>query len=176
MSVSGNEKRNNPIKGIRFKTKNVAKNSKKNLQSDCWENEDNLLDWHGENAHHAAWHYQRRNNRWRRSSDISLYRSTSGRYCSGNQKNVGVVIMFTKINVLQIIRDHLFTLTGSRREKGRRQRILRRDLALFYAIPLVAGVFFAFCGLKLSEFIINAVCGKHHRRTCGGLRPLLFLF
>ena len=62
--------------------------------------------------------------------------------------------MFAKINVLQIFRDHIFTLTCSKR-KGRLEGVLWQDIALFYAVPLVIGILLAFFGVKLSESIIN---------------------
>ena len=71
----------------------------------------------------------------------------------------GVVIMFTKINVLQIFRDHLFTLTDSRREKGWTKimwnRIFWQDMALFYFVPLVVGILLAFFRVKPSGDVIN---------------------
>ena len=67
--------------------------------------------------------------------------------------------MFTKINVLQIFRDHLFTLTDSRREKGWAKilwnRIFWQDLALFYAVPLIVGILLVFFRVKPSGAVIN---------------------
>ena len=62
--------------------------------------------------------------------------------------------MFTKIDVLQIVRDHLFTLTGSG-EKREWKNIWPCDLVLFYGIPLVAGVLLALWRIQLTESIIS---------------------
>jgi len=62
--------------------------------------------------------------------------------------------MFAKINVLKIIRDHLFTLTGSRREKGW-GNIWVWDIELFYGIPLIVGIVLVCFGVRLSDILIN---------------------
>ncbi|ACK67046.1 conserved hypothetical protein [Rippkaea orientalis PCC 8801] len=60
--------------------------------------------------------------------------------------------MFTKISVIDIIKDHISTL-----KKGRTNKISYSDIILFFLLPAVISSIIVYLGIPLNDGLVNAL-------------------